>query len=90
MQRVMESVNRIISNPQEDAKIVRINMKKKQATRELRKLTALKKRHHSKEIEVAVDNIRNKFGALNKFAKLCSKTNRVIYRLCDTKEKKNG
>ena len=56
-------------------------------TRELRKLTALKK-GHSKEIEVAVDNIRNKFGTLNKFVKLCSETNRVIYRLCDTMEKK--
>ena len=35
-----------------------------------------------------MENIKNKFGALNKFAKLCSETNRVIYRLCDTKKKK--
>ena len=34
-----------------------------------------------------MENIKNKFGVLNKFAKLCSKTNRVIYRLCDTKKK---
>ena len=39
----MECANKILSNPQEDAKIVRINMKKKQVTRELGKLTALKK-----------------------------------------------
>ena len=40
----MESVNRIINSPQGDAKIVGINMKKKQVTRELRKLTHLVKR----------------------------------------------
>ena len=65
----MESGKRILSNPQEEAKIVGI-LWKQQAKRDLRKLTALK-RGHSKEIEVAVDNIRKRFGALNQFAKLC-------------------
>ena len=36
-------------------------------TRELRNLRALNKKCHSKEIEVAVDNIRNKSGALKSF-----------------------
>ena len=80
-------MNRIISL-HGDAESVGKNWKKKQAARELRKLTALKKKSNSKKVEVAVENIKNKFGALNKFAKLCSKTNRVIYRLCDTKKKK--
>ena len=61
-------------------------MWKKTGIKRFKKTNSLKK-DHSKEIEVAVDNIRKKFGALNKFAKLCSETNRVIYRLCNTKEK---
>ena len=81
-------MNRIIISLHGDAQHAGEKYEKKQAARELRKLTALKKKSNPKEIEVAVENIKNKFGALNKFAKLCSETNRVIYRLCDTKKKK--
>ena len=62
--------------------------KKKQATRELRKLTSLRKKGYLKNLQEAVDSTRNKFGALNKFSKLCSETNRVINTLCDKKQKK--
>lgn len=39
-------------------------------------------------MEEVVDSIKQKFGNLQKFAKSCGETKRVVYMLCDTKEKK--
>ena len=50
-------MNRIISL-HGDAESVGKNWEKKQAARELRKLTALKKKSNPKEVEVAVENIK--------------------------------
>ena len=69
-------------------KLCREKDKKKQAACELRKVQKMKDQGKVKEIEEVVDSIKQKFGTLQQFAKSCGETNRVIYRLCDTKEKK--
>ena len=69
-------------------KFCRAKDEKKQAARDLWKLQKVKEQRKVKQVEEVVDTIKQKFGTLQQFAKSCGETIRVIYRLCDTKEKK--
>ena len=67
---------------------VELKMKRNRLPMTEKKLQKVKEQGKVKQVEEVVDSIKQKFGTLQQFAKSCGEMNRVIYRLCDTKEKK--